>query len=265
MVKEIFLEYKFGDYDLNLLKNSGATGFIAWIGNLTLERWEKLQELNIDAGICIAGTRHGICPLDPKESKDLTKRIEEALSYKPTALWIDHIRFDGYWEGIKEGQIPDVHQPCHWCKGKNRVAVIKDIAQLIKIAVGGRCQLGYFAVPFKPEEVPLLTLQLGQNHKLLSGYFDIISPMLYHRMIGKPIGYNSEYTNWLSLATRKPIIPIIQVKDMPDNLPDRLSDAEMESAYQEAIKEPSIGVIWFSWDGAVEKNKTEIISRLFKS
>lgn len=84
-------------------------------------------------GICIAGTRHGKCPLDPNEGSHLAERIEEALSYKPDTLWIDHIRFDGYWEGIKEGKIPDIHYPCQWCRGKDRVTVISNIAKFIKL------------------------------------------------------------------------------------------------------------------------------------
>ena len=84
-------------------------------------------------------------------------------------------------------------------------------------------------------------------------------------MIRKPVSYISQYVTYLYKLTKKPVLPIIQVKDMPDDLADKLSRLEMKQAFQEATKPPSIGVAWFSWDGAVEKSKTQIISKLFKT
>lgn len=263
--KELFLEYKFGDYDIEVLKKTGANSLIVWAGNLTPKRWKELSKLGVRLGICIVGVQNGMCPLDPNERSNLKKGIEEALFYKPQSIWIDHIRFDGYWEGIKDGIIPNTHHPCSYCYGVDRVEEINKIAKFIKSRVPLDIELGYFGVPFKPEETPALVSVLGQDHKILAKHFDLISPMLYHRMIGRPVNYISDYVSYLYKLTGKPILPIIQAKDMPDDLPDKLSEEEMIKASQVASKSPSAGVAWFSWDGAVEKKKEDIISHTFSS
>lgn len=262
--KELFLEYKFGDYDIEVLKKTGANGLIVWAGNLTPERWKELSKLGVRLGICIAGVQ-GVCLVDPNERSNLKKRIEEALSYKPQSVWIDHIRFDGYWEGIKDGVIPETHAPCNYCEGVDRARAIEKFAAFIRSVIPSEIELGYFAVPFKLEEVPALASVLGQNHKILAKHFDLISPMLYHRMIGKPVNYISDYVSYLYKLTGKPILPIIQAKDMPDDLPDTLTKEEIIRASQAASKSPSAGVAWFSWDGAVEKKKEDIIRHTLSS
>lgn len=265
MRKGLFLEYKFGDYDIEVFKKTGANDLIVWVGNLTPKRWKELSKLGVRLGICTVGVQSGACPLDPKERSNLKKRIEKALSYKPQSVWIDHIRFDGYWEGMKDGVIPDTHASCSYCQGIDRGEEIRKTAAFMRSAVPSGIELGYFAVPFKPEEVPVLVSVLGQDHEILAKHFDLISPMLYHRMIGKPVNYISDYISYLYKLTSKPILPIIQAKDMPDDLPDTLTEEEMIEASQIASRPPSVGVAWFSWDGAVEKKKENIISHIFSS
>ena len=82
-------------------------------------------------------------------------------------------------------------------------------------------------------------------------------------MIGRPVTYISEYVKWLSQETGKPVLPIIQIKDMPDDLEDKMSEEDITAAFGEAIKVPSAGVCFFWWNHALEKGKTEVISRLF--
>ena len=75
----------------------------------------------------------------------------------------------------------------------------------------------------------------------------------------------SRYVSWLFQETGKPILPAIQVKDMPDSIPDTLENKELKKEFLGATKKPSCGALWFSWDGAVEKEKTDIISKINKS
>ena len=51
---------------------------------------------------------------------------------------------------------------------------------------------------------------------------------------------------------------------MPDNLPDELGVKEMGRAYDLASTSSGEGAIWFSWDGAVEKDKTTVIKKVFE-
>ena len=261
MRKVLFLSYK-PDMDLGSLVDCGANELIVPLNALSKGRWDSLRSLNMRVGIYVAGTSGQTCPLDPVERRRLRDDFEEALSYQPDAIWADHMRFDGYWEGLQGGVIPNTHRECQWCRGVNRVGVINEIAEFMKQQAAGNCELGYFAVPFKPVDVSSLVTDLSQDHKTLAKHFDFVSPMLYHRMIGKPASYISEYVSWLAGETGKPIVPIIQVKDMPGE--DTLSVNEMRRAFAEATKLPSAGVAWFTWEAALEQSKTDIIRSLFE-
>ena len=263
MVKSLFLELKFSDWSFEKLQSSGANHLIVALKPLTSRDWERLKKLNVTLTISLNSFDPGICPANPRSFKIVRERIEKALSFHPKQIYLDHFRFDGHWEKIRGRKIPGVHRQCKWCKGKDRAKFLSDLAQKVIDLVRGRAEVGYFAVPFKDEEVEQLVFGLGQDHKRLGRVFDFISPMLYHRMIKKPVAYISEYIKWLGEKTEKPVLPIIQVKDMPDDLPDKLLEEEIKQAFNEACKPPSIGVSFFSWDHAVEKEKTKLVRELF--
>ncbi len=264
MQKELFLEYKFGDYNLKTLRQAGATGLIAGMGGLTSERMDNLREVGLSIGVCISAFDQGDCPVNPTQQNKLRQNIQETLGWNPRQLWLDHFRFDGRWE-TQTDSFENPHQECQWCRGVDRAKFLHSTAEEIRKLVPKEIGLNYFAVPFSKGNRLEVARTLGQAHEIIALAFDCISPMLYHRMIGKPVSYISEYVKWLANATGKPILPIIQVKDMPDTLPDTLKGKEMQRAYQEAAKTPSIGVAWFSWDAAVEKQKTYIIKDVFKA
>jgi len=48
-------------------------------------------------------------------------------------------------------------------------------------------------------------------------------------------------------------------------LPDRLGVDEIGKAIRLAIARPSIGVVIFSWDQAIEKGKLEAVSKIIKN
>ena len=263
MRKEVFLEYKSGSYDMEKLMNAGVTGLMVWMGHLSKEKWDNLCQSSLDLEIVIASFDHGVCPLDPQAKETLKKRISKSLSYEPKFIWFDHFRFDGYWEAERNGRIPDTHTDCKWCEQKDRSIEMAGIARWVRTQVPDSIKVGYFAVPFMEEEIPALNSLLGQDHKILGLHFDLISPMLYHRMFGKALTYISDYVGYLNKVARKPVLPIIQVKDMPDDLEDKLTFSGMKKQFKEAIKKPSVGVSWFSWDAAIEKGKTKAIGKLF--
>src|SRR6185503_9491440 len=108
-----------------------------------------------------------------------------------------------------------------------------------------------FTVAFKSDEQLELRDALGLDYETLGKIFDMSSPMLYHRMIKRPIKYISEYVTWMDKVTSKPVLPIIQIKDMPDDLPDEVSEDEISAAFNEAKKDPSTGVAIFWWQHAI--------------
>ena len=263
MVKSLFLGLKHGRQSILGLENSGANHFIAALDPLTKEIWQRLKKLGATLAISLTSFDGGGCPADPRAFFLLKERIKKALDFQPQQIWLDHFRFDGHWERIKGRRIPGIHKDCFWCRGKDRVRILVNLARKVKELIGKQAEIGYFAVPFREGEVGELISGLGQDHRELGKIFGLVSPMLYHRMINRPVSYISEYADWIFQKTEKPVLPIIQVKDMPDNLPDKLSGEEVQQAFNEACKPSSIGVSFFSWDHAVEKGKTELIRKLF--
>lgn len=261
MVGSIFVS----PLQLDGIEETGANHLIVVTEGLNKDIWERLKGLNIDLSISVSAFGPDGCPANPRSKKKLFDKVIDALEFQPKEIWIDHFRFDGHWEAIDENKIPDIHPDCEFCKGKPRIQVLKEVAHEVIDLVKGTAQVGYFAVPFKSEDVPELIAGLGQDHSIIGIIFDLSSPMLYQQMIKKPTSYISDYVKWLADTTQKPVLPIIQVKSMPDNLEDAITEDVITSEFQEAIKDPSIGVCFFWWNHALEKNKTDIIKKLFSS
>lgn len=141
--------------------------------------------------------------------------------------------------------------------------MINDLAKYARSIVSRK--IAYFAVPYKHTEYPEVSEKLGQDHCVLANIFDMVLPMVYHRMIGKPVDYIVEYTNYLKgLQISSKILPIIQVKDIPDQLEDNLSLNEIQEAIELSIQPPSAGVAIFAWDHAIEKSKLEPVSKILR-
>jgi len=245
------------------IEKSGANYLMVADDGLNPENWARLKELEMNLSIAINSFDLGGCPADPEAKGKLLERVGKALAFKPKAIWLDHFRFDGHWEAIKGRHIPGLHNDCQFCVGASRAEVISKLANSVMIAVDGNSQVGYFAVPFISEAVPDLPKRLGQEHSIIGQIFDISSPMLYHRMINKPVDYISDYVKWMAGITGKPVLPIIQIKDMSDDLPDEMDEGEIIAAFNEAKREPSVGVAIFWWEHALEKNKIGLVSKLF--
>lgn len=261
MVESIFAN----PLKLDGIEISGANHLIVTLDRLDENIWDNLEKLNIDLSISVNAFGSDGCPANPKVREKLLDKISDALRFRPKEIWIDHFRFDGHWEAIEGNKIPNVHSACEFCEGKTRVDVLKETAQGIMNLVVDKSKVGYFAVPFKNKDVPELITGLGQDHSVIGRIFDISSPMLYQQMIKKPTSYISEYVKWLTERTQRPVLPIIQVKSMPDDLDDTITEDVITSEFQEAMKEPSTGVCFFWWTHVLEKNKIGIIRKLLES
>lgn len=261
MVESIFVS----PLQLDGIEESRANHLIVITEGLSKDIWERLRRLNIDLGISVNAFGPDGCPATPQAKEKLFNKLRGALEFNPKEIWIDHFRFDGHWEAIKRNKIPGIHLPCEFCSGKTRADILGETAREVMNLVGGKTKVGYFAVPFRDSEVPELITGLGQDHSIIGKIFDLSSPMLYQQMIKKPTSYISEYVKWLSDKTQKPVLPIIQVKSMPDDLEDTISEDILTSEFQEAIKKPSIGVCFFWWVHALEKGKTGVVQKLFSS
>ena len=221
---------------------------------------QKAKAAGLKIGLC-AGAYQGECAADPQSLLQLKEKVTHLVSLSPDEIWIDHLRFHGRWE-TEVKQLVDSHLPCQFCENIDRKKIVASYFTEVKKLVPDTIKLGFFAAPFTTQEFPDYPQILGLDYQKIKDSVDMISPMLYHRAINKPPIYISAYVQYLHDLGYQHIVPIIQVKDMPDNLPDEYSVEELEQAYQEAIKPPSAGVAIFTWDHALEKGKTETVVEL---
>lgn len=261
MIKSIFISAA----NMKGIEKSGSNHLIITEHGISKNNWQKLQDLKIILGISLDAFVRGGCAANPKAKEKLFKKIDYALNLHPQEIWLDHFRFDGHWEAVKGSELAGMHQKCQFCQNINKAEFLSKLAQEIMDYIGGRVKVGYFAVPFIEKEYPQFIKGLGQDHQKIGKIFDMSSPMLYHRMINKPVTYISKYVDYLYKKTEKPVLPIIQIKDMPDDLEDKMGEEEITQAFYEAIKEPSSGVCFFWWQHAIEKGKTKILSKLLSS
>lgn len=260
MIKSIYIS----PLETASLHTSNANHLMVSEHGLDEGKWNALKKLGMILSIATDAFDKEDCPLDPQAKGRLFSKVSNILEFSPEEIWLDRFRFGGDCTTIKEESgVKQAHQECEFCQGKDRKEVINSLAREIKDKVAGKSKVGFFAVAFNDSESPNLSNALGLDYLTLGQILDISSPMLYHRMLGKPAGYIYEYTKWLTDRTRKPVLPIIQIKDMPDDLEDKMTQEDIKEAYQEAIKHPSLGVVVFWWKHALEKGKTEVVSRLF--
>lgn len=262
MIKSIYISSLEKEY----LEKSNANHLMVSEHGLDERKWNALKKLGMVLSIAVNAFDKEDCPLDPQAREKLFGKVSNILEFSPEEIWLDGFRFGGDCTTIEEGSgIKQIHQECKFCQGKDRKELINSLAREIKNKVAGKSKIGFFAVAFNDSKSPGLSNALGLDYSTLGQIFDINSPMLYHRMLGKSVGYIHGYTKWLADRTGKPVLPIIQIKDMPDDLEDKMTQEDIKEAYQEAVKPPSLGVAIFWWRHALEKNKTSVISELFSS
>lgn len=260
MIKSIYAS----SLERDCLEKSNANHLMVSEHGLNEGKWDVLKKLGVVLSIAIDAFNKEDCPLDPQAKGRLFSKVSNILEFSPEEIWLDGFRFGGDCTTIEEESgVKQAHQECKFCQGKDRKELINSLAREIKDKVAGKSKIGFFAVAFNDSESPNLSNALGLDYLTLGQILDISSPMLYHRMLGKPVEYIHEYVGWLAHKTGKPVLPIIQIKDMLDHLEDKMTEEEIRSAYREAIKPPSVGVAIFYWKHALEKGKTEVVSRLF--
>jgi len=80
----------------------------------------------------------------------------------------------------------------------------------------------------------------------LATFADFISPMCYHHMVRRTPAWVHDVVMALSGQTRTPILASTQVAEAYIEQP--LPPDEFRASVEEALKPPSIGVVFWSWD-----------------
>ena len=193
----------------------------------------------------------GVCPTHEgwrKERLGYVKRLLEELD-GIDGIWLDFIRYPGLWE-VPKPEIPDTcycsrcltkfqqksgitipsdlntagsaawikaHCPFQWMEWKKAqiASFVSETRKVINEGSGKRpLKLGLFLVPWtKGERGNAVCYLLGQDPFQLSGFADVISPMVYHRMCGKSPEWVGFMTAYYKETASGQVWPIVQSVD----------------------------------------------------
>ena len=174
---------------------------------------------------------------------------EFAGEHGVSGVWLDFIRYPGRWER-EQPHVPDtcycdrclrlfqldravaipleltttraaadwikLHAASQWLDWKKEQisSFVRDARKVLdENAPGKKLTLGVFLVPWRKSDFNgALPFQLAQDAEQFRPYVDIFSPMVYHRMVGRPVAWIGEITDYFAEMTDAGIWPIIQAK-----------------------------------------------------
>ena len=126
------------------------------------------------------------------------------------------------------------------------VDVVKELAAKAREIKPG-IKINIHSVPWRAKDFGgAIRIVAGQDLAAMTAYSDYVSPMCYHHMVKQTPAWVHSVVEDLAARVRVPVLPSIQVKEA--YIPDKLSVAEFKEALVEALKPPSGGVIFWSWD-----------------
>jgi len=233
-----------------------------------------------------------ICPARVDYRKQRIEYIRGLIKeLDPDGISIDFIRYFVYWEKVYPDQslssipntcfcsdciqkfqkdtnimIPqrlvDTRERAKWIAGKHIqewtdwkcdviTTMVKDIADEARRKKPD-ILINVHTVPWRENDFGgAIKIIAGQDLVGIASHTDFISPMCYSHMLKrKPAWIHSVAEDFFS-HTKSEVIPSIQVKEA--YLSETLSVGEFRDSLAEALKPPSRGVVFWSWD-ALEKD-----------
>lgn len=238
---------------------------------------------------------YGVNPAVPEVREPLLEALAALLAaYAIDGVWLDFCRWPCHWEArfpvlprtsfdagtlARFGEEAGIELPLP----EGRAAVELVLAQYTVAWRAWRCAqitswvararavvdrtrpgalLGLFGVPWRLSDYEGAILDvIGQDYRALGRYVDVFSPMVYHRMCGRPPVWVGAVTHEVRALSSKPVWPIVQAVDGPDHLPD----AEYGRALDTALYHPaSDGVIVFHVPGLLNGSRLQITRTRFR-
>jgi hypothetical protein len=107
----------------------------------------------------------------------------------------------------------------------------------------------------------------GQDVAAMAPYLDYLSPMIYHKLIGRPVEYVRTLTAELQRKTKRAILPSIQAAQIETE--GELSAEEFKTGLEDALAPPSAGVLVYQWKELMLDEKAPELrrqkSRIFRA
>lgn len=165
-------------------------------------------------------------------------------------VWLDFIRYPGRWEEVHP-EIPDTcycprclelfqiekgvkipgklqtHEAAAWIhkqaelqwlqwKQEQITSFVREARSLVEASVVSRqVKIGLFLVPWtQGERQGAVLMQLAQDASQLAQYADVLSPMVYQKMVGESVEWVGDISGYFGDMSARPVWPIIQAGDV---------------------------------------------------
>lgn len=236
---------------------------------------------------------HFVCPTREDYKKKKIEHIKKLIQdYNPDGISIDFIRHFVYWEKIYPGRnLDSIVQTCfdpscldkfqketkieipsrlstipetatwimdnhreEWTEWKCRVITdtVKEIVEDIK-KTDPEVLVNVHTVPWREKDFGgAIKIVAGQDLVALHNYADYFSPMCYSHMLKRRPPWIHSVVQDVSKQTNGRVIPSIQVSKA--YLEEIITVKEFREAFEEALKYPAAGVIFWSWE-ALDKDR----------
>jgi hypothetical protein len=134
-----------------------------------------------------------------------------------------------------------------WVRWKTDLitSFVEEAATIVR-AVDPSIEVSVHVVPWTEATFDnALVWNAAQDVTRLAPHVDYLSPMVYHKLIGRPAEYIRTLTRELSAKTKRKILPSIQTAEIVKE--GQLSVEEFEQSLDYALEPPSSGTLVFHW------------------
>lgn len=246
-----------------------------------------------------------VCPTRTEYLNEKKAEIRRLIrEYDPDGISLDFIRYFVFWEMVYPGRTLDslpnccfdssclkvfqkatgIKVPAEWVGTREKAHWILSnhftewtqwkcrwITQVVEsLAMEARktkpgIKINVHTVPWRKADFGGAIKSIaGQDLPRIAPFTDYISPMCYFHMVRQTPEWVHSVAEEAANLSGKPIIPSIQVQE--DYVQDALTPAAFQESLAGALKPPSRGVIFWSWEG-LEKSpeKKEIVRKFLRN
>lgn len=241
-----------------------------------------------------------VCPAREDHLRRKIDRLKALVAAgDPYAVSLDFIRYFVFWEKVAPDRAPEtLPQTCfcpvclegfrkemgvvlpdglattaqkaawilsahaaEWTEWKCRT-IARAVERLARAAreVKPAIKVNLHAVPWRHDDFGGAVRSVaGQDLGRLAPFVDLISPMCYHHMVRRDPAWIHDVVEDISSRTGAPVLASTQVSEA--YVEETLSPEEFRAAAAEALRPPSIGVVFWSWDALAKSPQKQALLR----